>query len=59
MCSNYSAQMKCPNCEKKLVWISEHSYEDEEIEGDGIISHHTCVNKECDAETIIIHTTIN
>ena len=48
--------MKCPNCEKELIWCGDISYEDYGIEGDGIISNYGCPNEECDVGTVIIYT---
>ena len=47
--------MNCPKCNKELVWGGEHSYEDEEMEGEGIVLNNTCLNEDCDVETVIIY----
>lgn len=48
--------MKCPKCEKELIWGGDHDYEDYGEEGEGIVSNSTCPNSECDVETVIIYT---
>ena len=48
--------MKCPNCEKELLWGGDHDAEDYGKEGDGIVSNNTCTNEECEVELVIIHT---
>ena len=52
--------MKCPKCEKELIWGGDHSYEDYGIEcenqDDGIVSNNTCNNDECDVDVVIIYT---
>ena len=48
--------MKCPNCEKELIWGGDHDYEDYGADGDGIVSNSTCLNDECDVEMVIIYT---
>ena len=51
--------MKCPKCEKELIWGGDHSYEDYGIEcenqDDGIVSNNTCNNDECDVDVVIIY----
>ena len=48
--------MKCPKCQKELIWGGDHSYEDYDLEGDGVISNNSCSNDECDVETVLIYT---
>ena len=48
--------MKCPKCEKELLWGGEDDYECYGVEGDGIVSNSTCSNDECDVEMVIIYT---
>lgn len=36
--------MKCPRCLYDVVWQSDFSYEDFDIEGDGIVSYYSCQN---------------
>jgi hypothetical protein len=54
--------MKCPRCEKELIWGGDHSYEYYGIEcenqDDGIVSNNTCNNDECDVDVVIIYTEI-
>ena len=50
--------MKCPNCEKELIWGGDHDYEDYGEEGEGIVSNSSCPNDECDVVTVIIYTKI-
>jgi len=53
--------MVCPYCHRKMIWGGDHSYEDYGIdidEGDGIVSNSTCVNNECDVETVIIYSKV-
>lgn len=47
--------MKCPKCNKELLWGGD-DYEDFDIEGDGIVGNYTCINEECDVDTVIIYT---
>tara|TARA_R110002096_G_scaffold8198_1_gene34478 strand:- start:1248 stop:1499 length:252 start_codon:yes stop_codon:yes gene_type:complete len=53
---NKTIDMKCPKCEKELIWGGDNDYEDYDKEGDGIVSNSTCTNDECDVETVIIYT---
>jgi hypothetical protein len=48
--------MKCPKCEKELIWGGDNDSEDYGVEGDGIVSNSSCVNDECDVEMVIIYT---
>mgnify|MGYP003120536950 FL=1 len=48
--------MKCPKCNKELLWGGDNDYEDFDIEGDGIVGNYTCINEECDVDTVIIYT---
>ena len=50
--------MKCPKCSKELIWGGDNDYEDYGVEGDGIVSNNSCLNEECDVETVIIYTKI-
>ena len=45
--------MKCWHCGTELIWGGDHSYEDEGLEGDGIVTNYSCSNKYCKVETII------
>jgi len=48
--------MKCPKCEKELIWGGDDNYEDYGAEGEGIVSNNSCLNDECDVEMVIIYT---
>ena len=50
--------MKCPMCEKELIWGGDNDYEDYGADGYGIVSNNTCPNDECDVEIVIIYTEI-
>ena len=50
--------MKCPKCEKELIWVGDNDYEDYGAEGDGIVSNSSCPNDECDVDIVIIYTEI-
>lgn len=54
--------MKCPKCEEELMWGGDEAYEDYGIDcenqDDGIVSNCTCLNDECDVETVIIYKKI-
>ena len=39
--------MICYNCNSKMSWNSDYSFEDVGIEGEGIVSYFTC--SECDS----------
>lgn len=47
--------MKCPKCNDSLIWGGDHSYEDYGLEGEGIVSNHTCYNKKCSVDTVLIY----
>ena len=51
--------MNCPKCNKELLWGGDHTYEDYEEEGEGIVSNNTCNNEDCDVEEVIIYTKID
>ena len=36
--------MNCWHCQTKLIWGGDHSYEDFDMEGEGIVSNFTCPN---------------
>ena len=48
--------MKCPKCEKELIWGGDNDSEDYGVEGNGIVSNSSCANDECDVEMVIIYT---
>ena len=52
--------MKCPTCNKKIIWGGDHDYEDYGMFHDkGIVSNLSCPNDKCSVETIIIHSLCN
>ena len=51
--------MKCPLCNKSLLWSNDFDYEDFGHESDGIVGIYTCNNNECDVEDIHIYTPFN
>jgi len=53
--SSNSGVARC-SCGTNLIWGGDHDYEDYGIEGDGIVSNHSCPNEDCDVETVFIHT---
>jgi len=51
--------MKCPNCNKDLIWGGDHSYEDYGIdEQEGIVSNASCPDDDCMVDTVIVYTRI-
>ena len=49
--------MRCPSCEKEMIWGGDHSYEDYGIEDeDGIVSNFACPNEKCSLETVITYS---
>jgi len=48
---------KCIDCKKILIWGGDHSYEDEGLEGDGIVTNYSCSNKSCNI-TILVYRDI-
>tara|TARA_R100000541_G_scaffold27035_1_gene36367 strand:- start:64 stop:219 length:156 start_codon:yes stop_codon:yes gene_type:complete len=49
---------KCLECDSKLIWGGDHSYEDYGAEGEGVVSNYSCSNDECPTELILIYTKI-
>lgn len=47
--------MKCPKCEKELIWEDDNDYG---AEGEGIVSNNSCPNDECYVDMVIIYTEI-
>jgi hypothetical protein len=47
--------MKCPQCNKDLIWGGDHDYEDYGVDGEGIVSNYYCSNKKCKTDTIIVY----
>ena len=51
--------MVCPYCHKKIVSVDDHSYEDNGMDTkDVIVNNTTCLNNECDVETVIIYSKV-
>jgi len=48
--------MKCWHCGSDLIWGADHSFEDEHIPGEGIVSNFSCPN--CPA-TVLVYLPIN
>ena len=40
--------MKCWFCNKEMIWGGDHSFEDYDMEDEGIIANLSCSNGECD-----------
>ena len=51
--------MMCPNCNKELLNNGSDSYEECNIEEEGIVTSFTCTNTECEVEEINVYTKIN
>lgn len=51
--------MKCPKCLEQLIWGGDHDYDDHGLEGDGIVSNSTCVNKKCSVDVVMIYDDMN
>ena len=43
--------MKCWHCNTKLIWGGDHSYEDYDREGDGIVTNLSC--PKCEAFVLV------
>ncbi len=50
--------IKCSMCGKELLWGGDHSYEDDSLEGEGIVSNYSCTDEDCNVETILIYSKI-
>jgi len=48
--------MKCWHCNSEVIWGGDHSYEDYDIEGEGIVSNFSCSNDSCDTEVLTYYT---
>lgn len=48
--------MKCSSCLEDLLWGGDFDYEDYNMDGDGIVSNYTCLNKDCNVDMVIIYT---
>ena len=57
--SQWLVVMKCPKCNSPLIWGGDHSYEDYGLEGEGIVSNHTCYNTSCTVETVLLYDNLN
>ena len=44
--------MSCWICQSKLVWLSDDSYEDRLLDGDGMVTTLKCSNPKCDVERV-------
>tara|TARA_R110002051_G_scaffold1529_1_gene8513 strand:+ start:40 stop:201 length:162 start_codon:yes stop_codon:yes gene_type:complete len=51
--------MKCPNCNKDLIWGGTDTYEDVGLQGEGQVSNYSCPNKECEVEEVKIYIKID
>ena len=47
--------MKCPQCNKNLIWGGDHDYDDYGADGEGIVSNYYCADKKCKVDTIIVY----
>jgi hypothetical protein len=47
--------MKCYKCKKPLIWEADFSYEDFGIEAEGQVTILSCLNEECEVETIKLY----
>ena len=41
--------MKCWHCNNELIWGGDFDYSDYGIDGEGIVSNLSCMNKDCGA----------
>jgi hypothetical protein len=53
--------MKCPMCEKEMIWQTELDYTDFNIDSDddGIVGIYTCHNEQCNVQDVHIFTPLN
>ena len=51
--------MICSICKKKLRLGGDHSYEDCDRKGEGMVGFYTCPNPKCEVEDILIYTKID
>ena len=47
--------MNCWYCKGDLIWSGDHSYEDCDYEGDGIVSNFSCPNEDCGVEAVYVN----
>ena len=41
--------MKCWHCNNELIWVGDFDYSNYGIDGEGIVSNLSCMNKDCGA----------
>lgn len=46
--------MNCWHCREELIWGGDHTYEDYDIEGDGIVSNLSCSNGACNVREVLV-----
>ena len=46
--------MNCWHCSEELIWGGDHTYEDYDIEGDGIVTNLSCSNGACDVREVLV-----
>jgi hypothetical protein len=49
--------MKCYLCKQDLSWNNDESYDDYEMEGEGIVTILSCLNEECDVDIVEVYQT--
>ncbi len=47
--------IKCYLCKKELIWNNNYTYEDYGLEGDGTVSHFSCLDNDCEVEEVLIY----
>jgi hypothetical protein len=47
--------MDCYNCKEKLIWNNDFTYEDFNVEGDGIVVVLSCTNQDCDVDIVNVY----
>ncbi len=50
--------MNCWHCQTNLIWGGDHSYEDYNHEGEGIVSNLSCPNEDCGVDLVLVYYTI-
>ena len=43
--------MNCYSCDKELIWGGDHTYEECDMEGEGIVSNLSCLD--CDSVVLV------